>query len=158
MAIGTDEAAVVETTKAEICAAAGDRFSYCPFELSDSINYRKVVDLTVADNSTYEQLDELVEATVRNPSCRTRSAVKKDLEKLLIDTYCKLLSDYIFEPVESVDSDVMYAPFQTMAQYFKRKGYIGIIYKSTRYSGGKNLVLFDKNYAQPIGPIREYII
>lgn len=35
---------------------------------------------------------------------------------------------------------------------------IGIIYKSTRYSGGKNLVLFDKNYAQPIGPIREYII
>lgn len=158
LAIGTDEAAVVETTKAEICAAAGDRFSYCPFELSDSINYRKVVDLTVADNSTYEQLDELVEATVRNPSCRTKSAVKKDLEKLLIDTYCKLLSDYIFEPVGSVDSDVMYAPFQTMAQYFKKKGYIGIIYKSTRYSGGKNLVLFDKNYAQPIGPIRECII
>lgn len=158
LAIGTDEAAVVETTKAEICAAAGDRFSYCPFELSNSINYRKVVDLTVADNSTYEQLDELVEATVRNPSCRTQSAVKKNLEKLLIDTYCKLLSDYIFEPVESGDGDIMYAPFQTMAQYFKKKGYIGIIYKSTRYSGGKNLVLFDKNYAQPIGPIRECII
>ena len=143
LAIGTDEAAVVETTKAEICAAAGDRFSYCPFKLSDS---------------TYDQLDELVEVTVRNPSCRAMSAVRRDLEKLLINTYCKLLSDYIFQPVESVDSDIMYAPFQTMAQYFKRKGYIGIIYKSTRYSGGKNLVLFDKNYAQPIGPIREYII
>lgn len=158
LAIGTDEAAVVETTKAEICAAAGDRFSYCPFKLSDSINYRKVIDLTVADNRTYEQLDELVDTTIHKLSCRTKSAVKKDLEKLLIDTYCKLLSDYIFEPVESVDSDVMYAPFQTMAQYFKKKGYIGIIYKSTRYSGGKNLVLFDKNYAQPIGPIRECII
>lgn len=158
LAIGTDEAAVVETTKAEICAAAGDHFSYCPFKLSDSINYRKVIDLTIADNSTYDQLDELVEVTVRNPSCRAMSAVRRDLEKLLINTYCKLLSDYIFQPVESVDSDIMYAPFQTMAQYFKRKGYIGIIYKSTRYSGGKNLVLFDKNYAQPIGPIREYII
>lgn len=45
LAIGTDEAAVVETTKAEIRAAAGDRFSYCPFKLSDSINYRKVIDL-----------------------------------------------------------------------------------------------------------------
>lgn len=44
LAIGTDEAAVVETTKAEIRAAAGDRFSYCPFKLSDSINYRKVID------------------------------------------------------------------------------------------------------------------
>ena len=63
LAIGTDEAAVVETTKAEIRAAAGDRFSYCPFKLSDSINYRKVIDLTVADNSTYEQLDELVDTT-----------------------------------------------------------------------------------------------
>lgn len=144
--------------KAEIRAAAGDRFSYCPFKLSDSINYRKVIDLTVADNSTYEQLDELVDTTTHELSCRARSAVRKDLEKLLINTYCKLLSDYIFEPVESVDGDIMYAPFQTMAQYFKRKGYIGIIYKSTRYSGGKNLVLFDKNYAQPIGPIREYII
>lgn len=155
LAIGTDEAAVVETTKAEICAAAGDRFSYCPFKLSDSINYRKVIDLTVADNRTYEQLDELVDTTTHELSCRTKSAVKKDLEKLLIDTYCKILSDYIFEPVESGDGDIMYAPFQTMAQYFKKKGYIGIIYKSTRYSGGKNLVLFDKNYAQPIGPIRE---
>ena len=158
LAIGTDEAAVVETTKAEICAAAGDRFSYCPFKLSDSINYRKVIDLTIADNSTYEQLDELVDTTTHELSCRTKSAVKKDLGKLLIDTYCKILSDHIFEPVESGDVDIMYAPFQTMAQYFKKKGYIGIIYKSTRYSGGKNLVLFDKNYAQPIGPIRECII
>lgn len=99
-----------------------------------------------------------MDTTTHELSCRARSAVRKDLEKLLINTYCKLLSDYIFEPVESVDGDIMYAPFQTMAQYFKRKGYIGIIYKSTRYSGGKNLVLFDKNYAQPIGPIREYII
>lgn len=113
LAIGTDEAAVVETTKAEIRAAAGDRFSYCPFKLSDSINYRKVIDLTVADNSTYEQLDELVDTTTHELSCRARSAVRKDLEKLLINTYCKLLSDYIFEPVESVDGDIMYAPFQT---------------------------------------------
>ena len=158
LAIGTDEATVVETTKAEVNAAAGNHFSYCPFKLSDSINYRKVIDLTVADNSTYEQLDELVDTTIHELSCRTKSAVKRDLEKLLIDTYCKILSDYIFKPVESGDSDVVYVPFQTMAQYFRKKGYIGIIYKSTRYSGGKNLVLFDKNYAEPIGPIRECII
>lgn len=121
MAIGTDEAAVVETTKAEVNAAAGNHFSYCPFKLSDSIKYRKVIDLTVADNSTYEQLDELVDTTIHELSCRTRSAVKRVLEKLLIDTYCKILSDYIFKPVESGDGDIMYAPFQTMAQYFKKR-------------------------------------
>ena len=47
----------------------------------------------------------------------------------------------------------MYAPFQTMAQYYISLGYSGIVYGSTVCSVGKNIVLFDKQMAYPSGEI-----
>lgn len=52
----------------------------------------------------------------------------------------------------------MYAPFQTMAQYYISLGYAGIIYGSTVSSVGKNIVLFDKNIANPVGTVENYIL
>ena len=50
------------------------------------------------------------------------------------------------------------APFQTMAQYYISLGYAGIIYGSTVSKTGKNIVLFDKTTAHPVGAIEDYRI
>lgn len=52
----------------------------------------------------------------------------------------------------------MYAPFQTMAQYYSSLGYSGIIYGSTVSEIGRNIVLFNKNIAKPCGAIEKYTI
>lgn len=49
----------------------------------------------------------------------------------------------------------MYAPFQTMAQYYRSLGYSGIIYGSTVSEVGRNIVLFDKEIAKPCGSIEK---
>lgn len=74
-------------------------------------------------------------------------------------THTKLLSEQIFEPLyDTDDKSIMYAPFQTMAQYYISLGYAGIVYGSTVSSVGRNIVLFDKNIAHPDGVIEEYIV
>ena len=57
---------------------------------------------------------------------------KKLFTKWGVYTYSKLLSEQIFEPLDEKDNkSLMYAPFQTMAQYYISLGYAGIIYGST---------------------------
>ena len=73
-------------------------------------------------------------------------------------TYAKILSEQLFIPVESADKELMYAPFHCIAQYFLSLGYSGIVYKSTVYEKGKNLVLFDKTLVKPVGDIDLRII
>lgn len=45
-----------------------------------------------------------------------------------------------------------------MAQYFLSLGYSGIMYKSTVFDKGKNLVLFNKSLVTPVGDIELYTI
>ena len=73
--------------------------------------------------------------------------------------YMKLLSNGLFEPISDLaDSNLMYAPFQCMATYFKQRGYCGIIYSSTVYRQSKDLVLFDKSLAHPVMPIEDFTV
>lgn len=87
---------------------------------------------------------------------------KAEFEQVFVQwsiyTYCKLLSEEIFVPLDTEDRDLAYAPFQTMATYFLSIGYSGIIYKSTVQNGGKNIVLFDKQLAHPMGEIIDEVI
>lgn len=88
---------------------------------------------------------------------------KKEFEELFtrwgIYTYTKLLSEQIFEPLAVCDNKaIVYAPFQTMAQYYISLGYSGIVYGSTVCPVGKNIVLFDKHMAYPVGTIEDYKI
>ena len=84
---------------------------------------------------------------------------KKLFTKWRVYTYSKLLSEQIFEPLDEKDNkSLMYAPFQTMAQYYISLGYAGIIYGSTVSKTGKNIVLFDKTTAHPVGAIEDYRI
>jgi RES domain. len=86
---------------------------------------------------------------------RNSPDTEKYVMEFFILVYCKLISENIFEPIET-DKQEKYAPFHCLAQYFIRKGYGGIIYSSTVYKGGKNLVLFDKKYATPFGDIDKF--
>ena len=80
-----------------------------------------------------------------------------------LSTYLKLLSEQIFFffflPLEDTDDkELLYAPFQCVAQYFLSKGYAGIKYKSTVCTGPKDIVLFDKTMATPVGTIKDFTI
>ena len=85
--------------------------------------------------------------------------MKAKISLWALHTYLKLLSEQIFTPLaDADDKSLMYAPFQCMAQYFLNKGYVGIKYKSTVCTGAKDIVLFDKTMATPVGPIQDFII
>ena len=85
--------------------------------------------------------------------------MKVEISFWALHTYLKLLSEQIFTPLaDADDKSLMYAPFQCMAKYFLNKGYVGIKYKSTVCTGAKDIVLFDKTMATPVGTIQDFII
>ena len=91
------------------------------------------------------------------PKPRTEDIVPA-IEKWAVFTYAKLLAEQIFVPITTEDKNLMYAPFQCIAQYFLSKGYGGIVYSSTVFPEGKNVVLFDKIAAHLYGAIRQIVI
>lgn len=171
-----DTVKATEISKQEIHVSSGKRFGFCYFEFEKTAKNGKIVDLTIADDFEYDDFNEALEAYAKKVLRQERLKAllsrrmprkkeiinKKEFEKVFlqwgVNTYCKLLSEEIFTPIDTDDKDLEYAPFQTLAQYFLSLGFCGIIYKSTVCKGGKNLVLFDKNLAHPIGTIIDEII
>lgn len=169
LAIG-DEDAIYECAKAECRAKAGDRFGFCHFDINLSYEDCKIVDLTIADDLTYSDINKRLEDYVQ---FQIKKAIniekaggyvpkmksdKKEFEEVFkewsVYTYTKLLSEQIFLPLNASDNKkILYAPFQTMAQYYISMGYAGIIFSSTVCPVGKNIVLFDKKIAKPTGTI-----
>lgn len=174
LAIGDDND-IHECAQAERRVKKGNRFGFCHFQLDAKYNECKLVDLTIADDVSYAEINETLEeygqAQVKKgikiakalgfvPQMSTN---KKEFEELLtrwgVYTYTKLLSEQIFEPLNVCDNKaIAYAPFQTMAQYYISLGYSGIVYGSTVCPAGKNIVLFDKHMACPVGTIEDYKI
>ncbi len=190
LAIGT-EADIHQCSQAECRTKSGNRFGFCHFAFDDNQLDLKIVDLTIADNISYNEINRKLEKCSEEPynklneifypkwylelllfhSIPTFSNDKKiiidaaddNIKDAIIEwtvyTYSKLLSEQIFKPLSEVDDkSIMYAPFQTMAQYYISLGYSGIIYGSTVCDNGKNLVLFNKDIATPTGKIEDYII
>lgn len=83
--------------------------------------------------------------------------LENKIEELIYLKTCNILlgliDESIFEVVEKTNDPELnaYIPFRAFSQYLIDKGYDGIIYRSTRMNkiglSGKNLVLFDKEYA-----------
>ena len=135
----------------------------------------KLVDLTIADDISYVELNATLEKYAQTQTKKRKKIIKatgfppkinidqKEFEKVFtqwaVYTYVKLLSTQIFKPLDNCDNKaITYAPFQTIAQYYISLGYSGIIYDSTIYLKGKNIVLFDKHMACPVGTIENYKI
>ena len=171
-----DTVKAIDIAKQEIHVSSGKRFGFCYFEFEKNSQNGKIVDLTIADDYEYDDFNDALESYIqkifqqektkaillRKLPRRNEIVNQKEFEKVFlqwgVNTYCKLLSEEIFMPIDTDDKDIEYAPFQTLAQYFLTLGFCGIIYKSTVCKGGKNLVLFDKNLAHPTGTIVDEII
>lgn len=161
----------------ECRANVGDDFALCCFTLSDAYKDQKIIDLTIAKETEFEAINSELEkygmeiwTRLYNEMCMdviskgvlSKRALSKinlgnlqsEIEKWAVYTYARLLSEQIFLPLTTEDREIMYAPFQCMAQYFLKKGYIGIVYSSTVFPEGKNIVLFDKKAALPCGSIK----
>ncbi len=174
LALG-NEADIHECSQAECRAKGNDRFGFCHFSFDDSSLDLKLVDLTIADDITYGELNSRLEEYGQKQVKKGIKAAKAlgfipkhnvnvdEFKKLFTEwgvyTHTKLLSEQIFEPLSDTDEKaLMYAPFQIMAQYYISLGYSGIIYGSTVSNAGRNLVLFDKSAAHPIGVIEDYVL
>jgi hypothetical protein len=182
LAIGTNSKHGTELSIAEKCAlkecraSIGDHYALCCFRLNDDYKKKNIVDLTIVMDSNYREINNALEQhgvqTYKREVLRgiasglTTEIVKKPDAKDLIHviykwavyTYACLLTEQIFLPLTTEDREIMYSPFQCMAQYFLSKGYAGIVYSSTVFPAGKNLVLFDKQAAEPYNPIKEITI
>lgn len=171
LAIG-DDRVIHECAKAECRANIGDRFGFCHFRFDSRYDDYKLVDLTIADKISYAELNSTLEkygqAQVKKGIKIAKalgfvpkvSINKEEFKNLFtrwgVYTYTKLLSEQIFVPLDVEDNkSITYAPFQTMAQYYISLGYSGIVYGSTVYPEGTNIVLFDKTMAYPIGQIED---
>ncbi|MCL2146492.1 MAG: RES domain-containing protein [Synergistaceae bacterium] len=136
----------------EIKPNNGDRVAICKFEVNRKFHKNQkrnyVIDLTIADNTTYDELNRDLEKMGLSQSLRTYK-----IKKWVAFTYMKMLSSEIFVPLSSVDTSIEYLPFQCLAKYFERHNLRGIIYKSTVYEKFRNIVLFDKKIASPVGDI-----
>lgn len=174
LAVGTDDE-IHQCAQAECRVQKGQRFGFCHFSFSDRYDDLKLVDLTIADNTSYSELNQRLEnygqtqvkkglKLAKSLGFVPKYSVDQDeFKNLFIEwsvfTYTKLLSEQLFVPLsETDDKSKMYTPFQTMAQYYISLGYSGIIYGSTVSAVGKNIVLFDKSIAYPTGKIEDYTI
>lgn len=175
LAIG-DEITSQTCALKECRANKGDYFGLCRFELNQEYKGKPIVDLTIADSISYAEINDKLEKSANKIRTReTEKALKtikkygffkkpntldfqEEIEKWVAFTYTKLLSNQIFVPVETENKELMYTPFQCMAQYFLSRGYEGIVYSSTVYQKGKNVVLFDKNATIPKGKIKKLCI
>ena len=164
-----------QCAQAECRAHVGDEFGFCHFSFNDSSFELKLVDLTIADDISYEELNSHLEDYGQTQVkkgikvAKTFGYISKhnvnvtEFKRLFTEwavyTYSKLLSEQIFEAIDdSADKGIMYALFQTMTQYYISLGYSGIIYGSTVSEVGRNIVLFDKKIAEPCGTIERYKI
>ena len=158
---------VVDEKKAKECAEKEckgiktERMAICEF--INNSNGVKVVDLTIGDEWTLETQREefrqlIYDTTNENPILADGGQIPEHMIKAVARCYASILSKELFVPVDTENKELTYAPFHCIASYFKSLNYGGIIYKSTVYETGKNLVLFNKTYAMPTGSIIEYVI
>ena len=157
----------------ECRAKAGEIFALCRFTPADAYKDLKIIDLTIAKETEFDVINSELEKYGQEIYRREFNKMYMDgiqkgalskphmddiipaIEKWAVYTYARLLSEQIFLPLTTEDRDIMYAPFQCMAQYFLGKGYNGIVYSSTVFPDGKNIVLFDKSAALPFGSIKK---
>lgn len=175
LAIGDSEELIKECAEKECRANSGQRFGFCKFDINDKHENLKLIDLTIADKMSYDEINnnlrEIEEREFKKSLKYTKEhglyayksnynddSAKKEITKWLLFTYAKMLSKNIFVPLSTEDKKLEYAPFQTLAMYFIKEDFDGIIYSSTVCPNTKNIVLFNKQYAIPYGDIQDYIV
>lgn len=170
---------IIITCLKEIRAKENSEVSICKFKVKESYNDKKIIDLTVVDKYSYDNLiDEVLKykkliclsrkISKNNEKKSEKEILKSEIEKnpngnkakltvILGKIYMKMISEDLFLPVDGLNRDYEYASFHAFANYFEKKGYSGIIYNSTVNPGNKNLTLFNVDYTEPFGEITKKI-
>lgn len=133
----------------------GNRFALCEFGATK--HDAKLVDLTVGDTWSPTQQQQEIRRLIKSQLKKNPFIVETEIleqhpicKRMIVAAYANIISSELFVPLNSDNKSLIYAPFHCIAHYFQSLGYCGIIYKSTVYDKGKNLVLFNKNLAIPI--------
>ena len=140
-----------ETCIKEIRAQRGDTVALCNFNILKTSFCKKVIDLTIAENKSFDELEDEFKEWFNNMNIQN---IHNETSIHLLKIYFKMISEEIFKPLEGVEKQYEYAPFHCLAHYFSMLGFDGIIYKSTVYDRGRNIVLFNKYDAYGVGEIR----
>ena len=134
---------------------SGYRFALCEFETTEHDG--KIVDLTVGEKWSPEKQHQDIRRLIKSQRKKNPFIVETEIleqhpicKRIIVAAYANIISSELFVPLDSDNKSLIYAPFHCIAHYFQSLGYCGIIYKSTVYDKGKNLVLFNKNLAIPI--------
>lgn len=172
LSMGSDDV-IHECSEKECKASKNQRFGFSHFLFDSKYDNSKIVDLSIVDSISYKEINQELENYAQKEYKKGLRVAKalgfipginrieftEQFKMWSVKTYTKLLSEQIFVPLDVKDNPhVMYAPFQCIAQYFMSLGYDGIIYGSTVCEKGKNIVLFDKKMASPIGDLEDYKI
>lgn len=136
----------------EIRSQKGMKVGICKFNVIKDYWFeeKKVIDLTSTDNKTLNDIVKEFNYGIYE-ELNGKYDIRKIVKELALNIYLNILSEEIFKPVENAERGYEYAPFHCLAYYFEQLGFSGIIYKSTvcNNTKGKNIVLFNKNYAVP---------
>lgn len=157
--------------RAKICsekecrAKKDDTFAICEFEQTGS--NIKIVDLTVGEKWTPEKQQQEINKLIKSQKKKylfqpnTSDVLENHpiCKRNIVEAYTNIMSSELFVPLMSKNKSEIYAPFHCIAHYFQSLNYSGIIYKSTVFDKGKNIVLFNKNIVAPIeSSITTYVI
>lgn len=133
---------IIKTGVREIRANNGKNVYYSLFRLNPQYNDSKIINLRFPYSDTKELYRNLSEA---NPN--DKDYFRFLLMQLIMELFEK--SD-MFSPVDKTKKDDIlykqYRPFHFISNYFETMGYSGILYASTVYPKGTNLVLFNTDY------------
>lgn len=163
LVIGDSDESIKKCAEKECKAKVNNRFGFCHFELLSQYANLKIINLTIADNLSYDEINDHTYTefcqSCEKHNCEMPNKISDNiLNSWYLLTLCKILSEKIFEPVENCNKKIDYKPFQTLAKYFEEQGYVGIKYKSTVFDKANNIVLFDKKYVKPCGDIIDYYV
>ena len=175
LAIGPVNSDIAKQCAIHECRAArGNRFGFCSFVLAPSADDLKIVDLTIANDIAFKDLNQALEnygqtyvqrgifeffhEGVSPEEGRHHEELKAIVLQWSVYTYAKLMSEQLFVPVDATDKRNAYIPFHALAQYFISLGFSGIVFNSTVFPKGKNVVLFDKRTAIPTGQIEDIVL
>lgn len=148
--IQNNKPGIIRTCLKEIRSPVNSIATICEFQVTDSGKHKKVINIC-GDNNIPQDVDKLGQYMMENAI--GKSMLDLDRQKLsiiLANIYFNIFSsNQIFKPVDSTilqdEKRYEYAPFHALAHYISDAGYAGIIFNSTVYLNGKNLVIFEPN-------------
>lgn len=132
----------ISTIESELRVKEGEFYTLCRFYSEENL---KIIDIT-GDDSIPMHSEDFGNYMIAKIAKNKDMEVQKVVQKILANLYFNLFNnEEIFKPISREIDDISYeyAPFQFIARYFKELNYDGILYNSTVYKEGKNLVIFE---------------